>query len=185
MPPMPNRWKPNVTVSAIIERDGRFLLVEEQTADGLRLNTPAGHLDPAESPVDACVREVLEETAYSFTPTALVGIYMNRFVRTRTGSDITYLRFAFTGELGMHHAHNHLDDGIVRTVWLTLDELHATAHLHRSPIVLESVQDYLAGRRHDLNLVRADASIYQSPKPTPALAPTAGATLDDVLAQIH
>ena len=182
---MPNRWKPNVTVSAIIERDGRFLLVEEQTADGLRLNTPAGHLDPAESPVDACVREVLEETAYSFTPTALVGIYMNRFVRTRTGSDITYLRFAFTGELGMHHAHNHLDDGIVRTVWLTLDELHATAHLHRSPIVLESVQDYLAGRRHDMNLVRADASIYQSPKPTPALAPTAGATLDDVLAQIH
>ena len=182
---MPNRWKPNVTVSAIIERDGRFLLVEEQTADGLRLNTPAGHLDPSESPVDACVREVMEETAYSFTPTALVGIYMNRFVRTRTGADITYLRFAFTGELGMHHVHNHLDDGIVRTVWLTLDELHATAHLHRSPIVLESVQDYLAGRRHDMNLVRADASIYQSPKPTPALAPTAGATLDDVLAQIH
>ena len=185
MPPMPNRWKPNVTVSAIIERDGRFLLVEESTADGLRLNTPAGHLDPAETPIDACVREVMEETAYSFTPTALVGIYMNRFVRTRTGDDITYLRFAFTGELGMHHAHNHLDDGIVRTVWLTLDELHATAHLHRSPIVLESVQDYLAGRRHDMNLVRADASIYQSPKPTPALAPTAGATLDDVLAQIH
>ena len=182
---MPNRWKPNVTVSAIIERDGRFLLVEEQTADGLRLNTPAGHLDPAETPIDACIREVMEETAYSFTPTALVGIYMNRFVRTRTGADITYLRFAFTGELGMHHAHNHLDDGIVRTVWLTLDELHATAHLHRSPIVLESVQDYLAGRRHDMNLVRADASIYQSPKPTPALAPTAGATLDDVLAQIH
>ena len=182
---MPNRWKPNVTVSAIIERDGRFLLVEENTADGLRLNTPAGHLDPAETPIDACVREVMEETAYSFTPTALVGIYMNRFVRTRTGADITYLRFAFTGELGIHQVHNHLDDGIVRTVWLTLDELHATAHLHRSPIVLESVQDYLAGRRHDMNLVRADASIYQSPKPTPALAPTAGATLDDVLAQIH
>ena len=182
---MPNRWKPNVTVSAIIERDGRFLLVEENTADGLRLNTPAGHLDPAETPIEACVREVMEETAYSFTPTALVGIYMNRFVRTRTGADITYLRFAFTGELGLHHVHSDLDDGIVRTVWLTLDELRATAHLHRSPIVLESVQDYLAGRRHDLNLVRADASIYQSPKPTPALAPEAGATLDDVLAQIH
>ncbi|MEG1127230.1 MAG: NUDIX hydrolase [Comamonas sp.] len=185
MPPMPNRWKPNVTVSAIIERDGRFLLVEEQTADGLRLNTPAGHLDPAESPVDACVREVLEETAYSFTPTALVGIYMNRFVRTRTGSDITYLRFAFTGELGMHHAHCALDDGIVRSVWLTLDELKATAHLHRSPIVLESVQDYLAGQRHDLGLVHADSSIYRPPQPTPAVPQDAGATLDDVLAQIH
>ena len=182
---MPNRWKPNVTVSAIIERDGRFLLVEEQTADGLRLNTPAGHLDPAETPIDACVREVMEETAYSFTPTALVGIYMNRFVRTRTGSDITYLRFAFTGELGMHHAHSHLDEGIVRSVWLTLDELKATAHLHRSPIVLESVGDYLAGQRHDLNLVRADSSIYRPPLPTPAIPEHAGATLDDVLAQIH
>ena len=182
---MPNRWKPNVTVSAIIERDGRFLLVEEQTADGLRLNTPAGHLDPAESPVDACVREVLEETAYSFTPTALVGIYMNRFVRTRTGSDITYLRFAFTGDLGVHNAQCHLDEGIVRSVWLTIDELKATAHLHRSPIVLESVQDYLAGQRHDLGLVHADSSIYRLPQPTPAVPQDAGATLDDVLAQIH
>ena len=182
---MPNRWKPNVTVSAIIERDGRFLLVEEQTADGLRLNTPAGHLDPAESPIDACVREVLEETAYSFTPTALVGIYMNRFVRTRTGSDITYLRFAFTGDLGVHNAQCHLDEGIVRSVWLTLDELKATAHLHRSPIVLESVQDYLAGQRHDLGLVHADSSIYRLPQPTPAVPQDAGATLDDVLAQIH
>ena len=182
---MPNRWKPNVTVSAIIERDGRFLLVEEQTADGLRLNTPAGHLDPAESPVDACVREVLEETAYSFTPTALVGIYMNRFVRTRTGSDITYLRFAFTGDLGVHNAQCHLDEGIVRSVWLTLEELKATAHLHRSPIVLESVQDYLAGQRHDLGLVHTDSSIYRPPQPTPAVPQDAGATLDDVLAQIH
>lgn len=182
---MPNRWKPNVTVSAIIERDGRFLLVEEQTADGLRLNTPAGHLDPAESPADACVREVLEETAYSFTPTALVGIYMNRFVRTRTGSDITYLRFAFTGDLGVHNAQCHLDEGIVRSVWLTLDELKATAHLHRSPIVLESVQDYLAGQRHDLGLVHTDSSIYRLPQPTPAVPQDAGATLDDVLAQIH
>ena len=185
MPPRPNRGNPNVAVSAIIARDGRFLLVEEETADGLRLNTPAGHLDPCESPVDACVREVLEETAYSFTPTALVGIYMNRFVRTRTGSDITYLRFAFTGELGMHHAHCALDDGIVRSVWLTLDELKATAHLHRSPIVLESVQDYLAGQRHDLGLVHADSSIYRLPQPTPAVPQDAGATLDDVLAQIH
>lgn len=85
-------------------------------------------------------------------------------MRTRTGSDITYLRFAFTGELGMHHAHCALDDGIVRSVWLTLDELKATAHLHRSPIVLESV-DYLAGQRHDLGLVHADSSIYRPYSP--------------------
>lgn len=182
---MPNRWKPNVTVSAIIERDSRFLLVEETTADGLRLNTPAGHLDPSETPIDACVREVLEETAYSFTPQALVGIYMNRFVRTRTGADITYLRFAFTGDLGMHHVHRHLDDGIVRSVWLTLDELKATAHLHRSPIVLESVQDYLAGQRYDLAMLHADASVYRQPVATPPLPQNAGATLDDVLAHAH
>ena len=133
---MPNRWKPNVTVAAIVERAQRFLLVEEQTSDGLRLNTPAGHLDPAETPIQACVREVLEEAAYDFTPTALVGIYMNRFVRTRTGSDITYLRFAFSGELGTHHAQRLLDHGIVRTLWLTVEEIQAQAQLLRSPMVL-------------------------------------------------
>lgn len=164
---MPNRWKPNVTVSAVIERDQRFLLVEENTADGLRLNTPAGHLDPAETPIQACAREVLEETAYSFVPTDLVGIYMNRFVRTRTGSDITYMRFAFTGQLGLHHAHRVLDEGIVRTVWLSLPELQATAHLHRSPVVLQSVHDYLAGQRFDARMIHADPSIYNVPEPTP------------------
>ena len=91
---MPNRWKPNVTVAAIVEREGRFLFVEEDTADGLRLNNPAGHLDPGESPIQACAREVLEETAHDFVPTALVGVYLNRFVKTRTGDDLTYLRFA-------------------------------------------------------------------------------------------
>ena len=156
-----------MTVSAVIERDQRFLLVEENTADGLRLNTPAGHLDPAETPTQACAREVLEETAYSFNPTALVGIYMNRFIRTRTGSDITYMRFAFTGELGLHHAHRALDEGIVRSVWLSLEELQATSHLHRSPVVLQSVRDYLAGQRFDARLIQADPSIYSVPEPTP------------------
>lgn len=182
MPAMPNRWKPNVTVSAIIERDGRFLMVEENTADGLRLNTPAGHLDPAETPIEACVREVMEETAYSFTPQSLVGIYMNRFVRTRTGADITYMRFAFTGLLGQHHAERLLDDGIVRSVWLTLDELKASAHLHRSPIVLQSIGDYLAGQRFDVSLIQADPSIYSAPAPTQPVPGNAPATLDEVLA---
>ncbi|MEG0001022.1 MAG: NUDIX hydrolase [Comamonas sp.] len=163
---MPDRWKPNVTVSAIIERDGRFLLVEEETADGLKLNVPAGHLDPAESPIDACAREVLEETAFSFTPTALVGIYMNRFTRTRTGADITYVRFAFTGELGTHHPERPLDDGVLRTVWMTLAELESSAARHRSPVVLQSVKDYLAGQRFDLSLLHVDASVYEVPGPT-------------------
>ena len=162
---MPDRWKPNVTVSAIIERDGRFLLVEEETADGLKLNVPAGHLDPAESPIEACVREVLEETAFGFTPKALVGIYMNRFTRTRSGADITYLRFAFTGELGTHHAQRALDDGILRTVWMTLPELESSAARHRSPVVLESVRDYLAGQRFDLSMLHVDQSVYEVPAP--------------------
>ncbi|MFT4241881.1 MAG: NUDIX hydrolase [Acidovorax sp.] len=160
---MPNRWKPNVTVAAVIEREGRFLLVEEDTADGLRLNHPAGHLDPGESPVQACVREVLEETAHDFTPTALVGVYLNRFTRTRTGDDITYLRFTFTGTAGAHHAWRQLDDGIVRTVWMTLDEIRASAARLRSPVVLQSIGDYLAGRRFPLDLVHTDASVLRDP----------------------
>ncbi len=162
---MPNRWKPNVTVAAIIEQDGRFMLVEEETADGLKLNNPAGHLDPGESPVDACAREALEETAHDFTPTALVGIYLNRFTRTRSGDDITYLRFAFTGELGDFRAGQPLDDGIIRTVWMTLDELKACTAQHRSPLVMQSIEDYLAGRRYPLELIHTDPSVLQAPQP--------------------
>ena len=158
---MPNRWKPNVTVAAVIEHNGRFLLVEEDTADGLRLNNPAGHLDPGESPIAACAREVLEETAHDFTVTALVGVYLNRFTRTRTGDDITYLRFTFTGTVGAHHAWRALDDGIVRTVWMTLDEIRGCAERLRSPMVVQSIEDYLAGRRFPLDLIHTDASVLQ------------------------
>ena len=172
---MPDRWKPNVTVAAIVQRHDRFLLVEEHTRDGLRLNTPAGHLDPAETPLQACVREVLEEAAYDFTPTALVGIYMNRFVRTRTGSDITYLRFAFTGDLGEFHEGRALDHGVLRTLWMTLEELEASADRHRSPMVLQSVRDYLAGQRFGLNMFHADPSLFVTPQPTPAVAAVAAA----------
>jgi len=161
MPAMPNRWKPNVTVAALIERDGHFLLVEEDTADGLRLNNPAGHLDPGESPIQACIREVLEETAHDFTPTAVVGVYLNRFRRTRTGDDITYLRFAFAGQLGTHHGWRALDEGIVRTVWMTPEEIRATRDRHRSPLLLRCLDDYLAGQRFSLNLVHTDASVLQ------------------------
>ena len=97
---MNTRWKPSVTVAAIIERDGRYLLIEEHTPEGLRLNNPAGHLDPGESPEQGVAREALEETAHAFTPTALVGIYLSRFQRESTGEDVTYLRFAYCGELG-------------------------------------------------------------------------------------
>ncbi len=142
-------WKPNVTVAALIERDGRFLLVEEETDDGLRFNPPAGHLDQGESLVAACAREALEETAWSFRPTALVGVYQ----WPRPTGDITYLRFAFCGELGEHHPGRPLDAGILRAVWMTPDEIRASAARHRSPLVWQCVADCLAARRHPLELI--------------------------------
>lgn len=156
---MDTRWKPSVTVAAIIEREGRYLLVEEHTPEGLRLNNPAGHLDPGESPVQGCVREVLEETAHAFTPTALVGVYLSRFQRPATGEDITYLRLAFTGELGAAVPGRALDHGIVRTLWLTPDEVAASRDRHRSPLVLRCIQDHAAGRRLPLDVIYTDPSV--------------------------
>jgi 8-oxo-dGTP pyrophosphatase MutT (NUDIX family) len=165
---MIKRWKPSVTVAAVIEKkiDGvsRFLLVEEETRDGLKLNNPAGHLDPGESPFEGCVRETLEETAFHFTPTAIVGVYLSRFERALIGQeeseDITYLRFAFCGELGEHVAGQPLDEGIVRTVWLTAEEIRASVHMHRSPLLLTCMEDYLAGKRYPLSLVTTDPSVH-------------------------
>ncbi len=143
-------WKPNVTVAALIERDGKFLLVEEETVDGIRLNQPAGHLDAGESLVAACAREALEETAWHFQPTALVGIYQ----WPKPDCDITYLRFAFTGELGVHEPGRKLDAGILRAIWMTPAEIAASRERHRSPLILHCVEDWLAGRRWPLDLIR-------------------------------
>jgi 8-oxo-dGTP pyrophosphatase MutT (NUDIX family) len=150
---MSDTWKPSVTVAALIERDGRFLLVEEETADGLRINQPAGHLDPGESLIEACVRETLEETAHRFAPSALVGVYLHRTAAGAANPQVTYLRFAFAGTLGEVVAGRRLDDGIVRTLWLTHADLQACRDRHRSPLVMRCVDDYLAGVRHPLTLL--------------------------------
>ena len=160
---MNTRWKPSTTVAAIIERQGRYLLVEEHTPEGLRLNNPAGHLDPGESPAQGVAREALEETAHPFKPTALVGVYLSRFQRAATGEDITYLRFAFCGELGDFDAERRLDHGIVRTLWMTPDELRASTERHRSPLVLRCIEDHLAGRRYPLDVVSTDDSVFNTP----------------------
>ena len=161
------RWKPSVTVAAIIERrrgdDGasEFLLVEEHTPEGLRLNNPAGHLDPAESPQQGVVREVLEETACVFTPDRLVGLYLSRFQRPASGEDVTYLRLAFGGHVvGAPDPTRALDAGIVRTLWMTLPELRASRARHRSPLVLGCVEDFARGRRYPLDAITTDASVY-------------------------
>lgn len=153
-----------MTVAAIIERrDGdtsRFLLVEEHTPEGLRLNNPAGHLDPDESPEEGVVREVLEETACVFTPDRLVGVYLSRFQRPARAEDVTFVRFAFGGSVGEPDPNQKLDNGIVRTLWMTLPELRACPQRHRSPHVLGCIEDYVAGRRYPLDTITTDASVY-------------------------
>jgi 8-oxo-dGTP pyrophosphatase MutT (NUDIX family) len=143
-------WKPHVTVAAVVQRDGKFLLVEEETDVGLAFNQPAGHLEAGEALVDAVVRETLEETAYRFRPTHLVGIY---HWTHPTKEDTTYLRFAFGGELRGYEAGRSLDDGIIAARWLTLDEVRATQARHRSPLILRCIEDHLAGRRYPLDLL--------------------------------
>ena len=142
-------WKPNVTVAAVIERDGKFLLVEEETSQGARFNQPAGHLEANESLLAAVTREVLEESAYSFTPQHLLGIYRWHAPE----SDTTYLRLAFTGAITGHDAARKLDTGILQAVWLTPDEIRAVQGRHRSPLVLRCIEDYLAGKRYPLDLL--------------------------------
>jgi phosphatase NudJ len=154
-------WKPSVTVAAVIEKDGRFLLVEEETKLGLKLNNPAGHLEPGETPAQGCAREVLEEAAHDFKPTALLGVYLARSRKNSTGEDQTYLRLAFCGELGAHHPGRALDQGIVRTLWLSPAEVRESAPRHRSPLVLKCIEDYLAGKRYPLDAVYADPSVLR------------------------
>ncbi len=152
-------------MAAIIEHQGRFLLVEEHTPEGLRLNNPAGHLDQGESLVEACAREALEETMHLFTPTHVLGVYMSRFQRHAIGEpaqeDITYLRFAFCGSLGPVQAGRSLDTGIVRTLWLRPDELRASVARHRSPLVLQCMEDYLLGQRYPLSLIHTDTTVIE------------------------
>lgn len=134
------RFKPAVTVAAIVERDGRFLLVEEETAEGLRWNQPAGHLEPDESLLQAVVRETLEETAHELTTLGLLGVYLT------PAGDGAYLRFAFVGTVGQAVAGRSLDAGIQRAFWAGADEIRARQDLHRSPAVMRCVDDYLAAR---------------------------------------
>ena len=160
---MPQRWKPSVTVAAVIERDGKYLLIEEHTPEGLRLNNPAGHLDPGESPEQGVIRETLEETACQFTPEGFVGMFMSRFRRTRTGEDITDLRLTFLGTVSEPDPTLELDEGIVRAVWMTADEIRACPERHRSPLILECIEAYLAGQRYPLSIMTTHDSLFTPP----------------------
>jgi ADP-ribose pyrophosphatase YjhB (NUDIX family) len=140
-----NIWKPNVTVAAVIERDGRFLLVEEAIGGEVIYNQPAGHLEDGESLLAAVTREVLEETACHFTPEALLGVYRWR----KPDGSVTYLRVAFIGSCSEPEPGRNLDEGVLAARWYTRDE--AAALRLRSPIVLRCIDDYRAGIRHPLS----------------------------------
>ncbi|MEI7796511.1 MAG: NUDIX hydrolase [Methylococcaceae bacterium] len=142
-------WKPHVTVAAIIEREQRFLLVEETTPYGLQFNQPAGHLEENEDLFAAVKREVLEETAWHFTPEYVSGVHLWR----RNPDSPTFVRFCFVGDCYDYQPVQSLDDGIVATHWLTRDEI-ATKPL-RSPLVLTSIDDYLNGHRYPLSLLQS------------------------------
>jgi 8-oxo-dGTP pyrophosphatase MutT (NUDIX family) len=141
--------RPTLTVATVVERDGRFLLVEEETSSGLRLNQPAGHVEPGESIVTAAARETLEEAAWQVDPTALVGIY--QWGSPHNGP--TFVRFTFAATARVHEPARSLDTGIVRALWLTYDDIAARRDLHRSPLVLRSLDDYRAGHRWPLALI--------------------------------
>jgi 8-oxo-dGTP pyrophosphatase MutT (NUDIX family) len=147
--PAPEAMRPRATVATIVERDGRYLLVEEETPSGVRLNQPAGHLESGETLVAGAARETLEESGYRVAPTALVGIYRWQ----SPDSHQTFIRFAFAAEVVAHEAGRPLDEGILRALWLPYDELAALRARHRSPLVMRCVDDYAAGVRRPLDVV--------------------------------
>ncbi len=143
-------WKPHVTVAAVIEHEQRYLLVEEETSQGLAFNQPAGHLEPGESLIDAIKREVNEETAWQFTPEAILNIQLWR----KHANSPSFLRVCFIGKCHNHQAEQALDTGIIATHWLTHAEMVAHKNKLRSPLVLTTVEQYLSGERHPLSLLK-------------------------------
>ena len=143
------QWKPNVTVAAIAEREGKFLLVEEDADGHVVFNQPAGHLEQNETLIEAVIREVLEETAWEFRPQAVVGIYLYHNPRV----DITYLRVCFAGACIRHHPERPLDSGVLRAVWMDKREIETNRQRLRNTMVLRCLEDYLAGKRYPLDIL--------------------------------
>lgn len=143
-------WKPHLTVAAIAERDGAFLMVEEDIDGRLVLNQPAGHLDDAESLLEAVRRETLEETAWHFRPEAITGCYRWR----NPVNEETFVRVVFCGTCIEHEPTRILDQGIRRTLWMRYSEIEAASGALRSPLVLQCLKDYLSGTRFPLTMIR-------------------------------
>lgn len=141
-------WKPHATVAAIVERDGKFLMVEEDVNGEIVYNQPAGHLDPGEDLIEAVIRETQEETGWKFTPESLLGVYL----WPQPNTNRTFLRFAFAGTCSDYQPEQQLDEGIIQALWMSKEELQNSNKL-RSPMVLQNIEDYLSGQRYPLELL--------------------------------
>ena len=146
-------------MAAVIEKDGRYLMIEEMTRDGLRINNPAGGLEPGESPIEGAKREALEETACHFTPEAFLGVYLARNPDSGRGPGVTYLRLAFCGRASDPVPGQALDSPVVRTLWMTADEVAAAKDRLRGPLVLQCIEDHRAGRRLPLEAIYTHPSV--------------------------
>jgi ADP-ribose pyrophosphatase YjhB (NUDIX family) len=144
------QWKPNVTVAAIIQKNNKFLLVEELVDNDIVINQPAGHLESNETLIDAIKREVFEETAWHFNPKGLSGIYLFKNIK----NNITYLRFCFYGECLNFDEHAQLDSGIIRTIWISINDLKSTNYTLRTPVVQRCIDDYLSGNSISLDILK-------------------------------
>lgn len=142
-------WRPHVTVATVVPRDGRFLLVEESVRERVVLNQPAGHLDPGETLHQAALRETLEETGWEVELTCLLSVQ-----QWRAPDGEHFLRFTFGAEAIRHDPSRPLDDGILRALWMTREEIVAAQERLRSPMVLAGVDDWLGGRRLPLDAIR-------------------------------
>jgi 8-oxo-dGTP pyrophosphatase MutT (NUDIX family) len=147
-----DRWKPHVTVAAIVERNHAFLCVEESVEGVVRINQPAGHLEPGETLEQAVIRECLEETGYVFVPQKLVGVYQ---WCSEGGENRQFIRFAFAGEVGEHPVSNRLDAGIISPHWYTPEEIMQLKPLWRSEMVGKCVLDYVSGHASSLDVIRS------------------------------
>lgn len=147
-------WPPHLVVATVVEREGRYLFVEERINGRLVLNQPAGHWEPGESLFEAARRETLEESAWQVELTGFLGIYQHE----PAGLGYGFMRFAFLAQARQHEPQRTLDAGIERAVWLDRDELVGAAGRHRSPMVLRCVDDAIAGQRYPLELIHSLAS---------------------------